>query len=129
MIKTILLYEKDTICSKIYAEFFEQQGFNTICVTTIDEFLSSIKSQPIDVIITDAKILLNSATDFFNHIQRLSDSHPIIFLSEKKYSSQLKEKIAPATHKTIEKPVTLIQMLSVVNHEINEFKNYSTDPF
>ena len=120
----ILLLEDDYNLSETVCEYFEEEGFDVVCVYDGDEALSKIYEQNFDLLLLDVNVPKKSGFEILKEVRASGKTTPAIFITSLNSMSSLEEGFLSGCDDYIRKPFEIKELLLRVQTLIKkEFSN------
>lgn len=120
----ILLLEDDYNLSETVCEYFEEEGFDVVCVYDGDEALSKIYEQNFDLLLLDVNVPKKSGFEILKEVRASGKTTPAIFITSLNSMSSLEEGFESGCDDYIRKPFEIKELLLRVQTLIKkEFSN------
>ena len=120
----ILLLEDDYNLSETVCEYFEEEGFDVVCVYDGDEALSKIYEQNFDLLLLDVNVPKKSGFEVLKEVRSIGKTTPAIFITSLNSMSSLEEGFLSGCDDYIRKPFEIKELLLRVQTLIKkEFSN------
>ena len=107
----ILLLEDDLNLSETVAEYFDEQGFEVVCVYDGDEAISSIYENHFDLLLLDVNVPNKNGFDVLKEIRAQNNNVPAIFTTSLNSMNSLEEGYISGCDDYIRKPFELRELL------------------
>ena len=107
----ILLLEDDLNLSETVAEYFDEQGFEVVCVYDGDDAISSIYENHFDLLLLDVNIPNKNGFDVLKEIRAQNNNVPAIFTTSLNSMNSLEEGYISGCDDYIRKPFELRELL------------------
>ena len=120
----ILLLEDDLNLSETVCEYFEEQGFDVICVYDGDDAVSAIYENSFDLLLLDVNVPNKNGFEVLKEIRKEKNSVPAIFTTSLNSMDSLEEGYLSGCDDYIRKPFEIKELLLRVQTLIKkEFSN------
>ena len=120
----ILLLEDDYNLSETVCEYFEEEGFDVVCVHDGDDALSKIYEQNFDLLLLDVNVPKKSGFEVLKEVRAIGKTTPAIFITSLNSMSSLEEGFLSGCDDYIRKPFEIKELLLRVQTLIKkEFSN------
>ncbi|BAK73619.1 response regulator transcription factor [Arcobacter sp. L] len=120
----ILLLEDDLNLSETVSDYFEEQGFDVVCVYDGDEAISSIYEHNFDLLLLDVNVPNKSGFDVLKEVRNQNKNTPAIFITSLNSMDSLEEGFSCGCDDYIRKPFELKELLIRVQTILKrEFSN------
>ena len=100
----ILLLEDDLNLSETVAEYFDEQGFEVVCVYDGDDAISSIYENHFDLLLLDVNVPNKNGFDVLKEIRAQNNNVPAIFTTSLNSMNSLEEGYISGCDNYIRKP-------------------------
>ena len=123
---TVFIVEDDLVISKLYKEFLEISGFDTLCANNGEkavEIYRTILKKP-DIILMDHRMPIKNGLDASNEILEIDKDSKIIFVSADPMAKT--EALALGAIKFIKKPFSIKDLVLLINDILNLSKFKAT---
>jgi two-component system, OmpR family, response regulator len=107
----ILLLEDDLNLSETVAEYFDEQGFDVICVYDGDDAIASIYENHFDLLLLDVNVPNKNGFDVLKEIRAQNNNIPAIFTTSLNSMDSLEEGYNSGCDDYIRKPFELRELL------------------
>ena len=107
----ILLLEDDYNLSETVCEYFEEEGFDVVCVHDGDDALSKIYEQNFDLLLLDVNVPKKSGFEVLKEVRSIGKTTPAIFITSLNSMSSLEEGFLSGCDDYIRKPFELKELL------------------
>ena len=107
----ILLLEDDLNLSETVAEYFDEQGFEVVCVYDGDDAISSIYENHFDLLLLDVNVPNKNGFDVLKEIRAQNNNVPAIFTTSLNSMNSLEEGYISGCDDYIRKPFELRELL------------------
>ena len=107
----ILLLEDDLNLSETVAEYFDEQGFDVVCVYDGDDAISSIYENHFDLLLLDVNVPNKNGFDVLKEIRAQNNNVPAIFTTSLNSMNSLEEGYISGCDDYIRKPFELRELL------------------
>ena len=107
----ILLLEDDLNLSETVAEYFDEQGFDVVCVYDGDDAISSIYENNFDLLLLDVNVPNKNGFDVLKEIRAQNNNVPAIFTTSLNSMNSLEEGYISGCDDYIRKPFELRELL------------------
>jgi DNA-binding response OmpR family regulator len=107
----ILLLEDDLNLSETIAEYFDEQGFDVICVYDGDDAISSIYENNFDLLLLDVNVPNKNGFEVLKEIRTQNNNVPAIFTTSLNSMDSLEEGYLSGCDDYIRKPFELRELL------------------
>ena len=107
----ILLLEDDLNLSETVAEYFDEQGFEVVCVYDGDDAISSIYENHFDLLLLDVNVPNKNGFDVLKEIRAQNNNVPAIFTTSLNSMDSLEEGYNSGCDDYIRKPFELRELL------------------
>lgn len=107
----ILLLEDDLNLSETVCEYFEENGFDVVCVYDGDEAISAIYENSFDLLLLDVNVPNKNGFDVLKEIRKEKNSVPAIFTTSLNSMDSLEEGYLSGCDDYIRKPFELKELL------------------
>ena len=107
----ILLLEDDLNLSETVCEYFEEQGFDVICVYDGDDAISAIYENSFDLLLLDVNVPNKNGFEVLKEIRKEKNSVPAIFTTSLNSMDSLEEGYLSGCDDYIRKPFELKELL------------------
>jgi two-component system, OmpR family, response regulator len=107
----ILLLEDDLNLSETIAEYFDEQGFDVVCVYDGDDAISSIYENNFDLLLLDVNVPNKNGFDVLKEIRAQNNNVPAIFTTSLNSMDSLEEGYISGCDDYIRKPFELRELL------------------
>ena len=107
----ILLLEDDLNLSETVAEYFDEQGFDVVCVYDGDDAISSIYENNFDLLLLDVNVPNKNGFDVLKEIRAQNNNVPAIFTTSLNSMDSLEEGYTSGCDDYIRKPFELRELL------------------
>jgi two-component system, OmpR family, response regulator len=107
----ILLLEDDLNLSETVAEYFDEQGFDVICVYDGDDAIASIYENHFDLLLLDVNVPNKNGFDVLKEIRTQNNNVPAIFTTSLNSMDSLEEGYNSGCDDYIRKPFELRELL------------------
>jgi two-component system, OmpR family, response regulator len=107
----ILLLEDDLNLSETVCEYFEEHGFDVVCVYDGDEAISAIYENSFDLLLLDVNVPNKNGFDVLKEIRKEKNSVPAIFTTSLNSMDSLEEGYLSGCDDYIRKPFELKELL------------------
>ena len=107
----ILLLEDDLNLSETVAEYFDEQGFEVVCVYDGDDAISSIYENHFDLLLLDVNVPNKNGFDVLKEIRAQNNNVPAIFTTSLNSMNSLEEGYISGCDDYIRKPFQLRELL------------------
>ena len=107
----ILLLEDDLNLSETVAEYFDEQGFEVVCVYDGDDAISSIYENHFDLLLLDVNVPNKNGFDVLKEIRAQNNNVPAIFTTSLNSMDSLEEGYTSGCDDYIRKPFELRELL------------------
>jgi DNA-binding response OmpR family regulator len=107
----ILLLEDDLNLSETVAEYFDEQGFDVICVYDGDDAIASIYENHFDLLLLDVNVPNKNGFDVLKEIRAQNNNVPAIFTTSLNSMDSLEEGYTSGCDDYIRKPFELRELL------------------
>ena len=107
----ILLLEDDLNLSETVAEYFDEQGFEVVCVYDGDDAVSSIYENHFDLLLLDVNVPNKNGFDVLKEIRAQNNNVPAIFTTSLNSMNSLEEGYISGCDDYIRKPFELRELL------------------
>lgn len=107
----ILLLEDDYNLSETVAEYFEEEGFEVVCVYDGDEAIAKVYEQNFDLLLLDVNVPNKSGFDVLKETRSLGKTTPAIFITSLNSMDSLEEGFLSGCDDYIRKPFELKELL------------------
>ena len=107
----ILLLEDDLNLSETVAEYFDEQGFEVVCVYDGDDAISSIYENHFDFLLLDVNVPNKNGFDVLKEIRAQNNNVPAIFTTSLNSMNSLEEGYISGCDDYIRKPFELRELL------------------
>jgi DNA-binding response OmpR family regulator len=107
----ILLLEDDLNLSETVAEYFDEQGFDVICVYDGDDAIASIYENHFDLLLLDVNVPNKNGFDVLKEIRAQNNNVPAIFTTSLNSMDSLEEGYNSGCDDYIRKPFELRELL------------------
>ena len=107
----ILLLEDDLNLSETVAEYFDEQGFDVICVYDGDDAIASIYENHFDLLLLDVNVPNKNGFDVLKEIRAQNNNVPAIFTTSLNSMNSLEEGYTSGCDDYIRKPFELRELL------------------
>ncbi len=106
----ILLLEDDYNLSETVCEYFEEEGFDVVCVYDGDDALSKIYEQNFDLLLLDVNVPKKSGFEVLKEVRAIGKTTPAIFITSLNSMSSLEEGFTSGCDDYIRKPFELKEL-------------------
>ena len=106
-----LLLEDDLNLSETVAEYFDEQGFEVVCVYDGDDAISSIYENHFDLLLLDVNVPNKNGFDVLKEIRAQNNNVPAIFTTSLNSMNSLEEGYISGCDDYIRKPFELRELL------------------
>ena len=107
----ILLLEDDLNLSETVAEYFDEQGFDVVCVYDGDDAIASIYENHFDLLLLDVNVPNKNGFDVLKEIRAQNNNVPAIFTTSLNSMDSLEEGYNSGCDDYIRKPFELRELL------------------
>ena len=107
----ILLLEDDLNLSETVAEYFDEQGFEVVCVYDGDDAISSIYENHFDLLLLDVNVPNKNGFDVLKEIRAQNNNVPAIFTTSLNSMNSLEEGYISGCDDYIRNPFELRELL------------------
>ena len=107
----ILLLEDDLNLSETVAEYFDEQGFDVVCVYDGDDAIASIYENHFDLLLLDVNVPNKNGFDVLKEIRAQNNNVPAIFTTSLNSMNSLEEGYISGCDDYIRKPFELRELL------------------
>ena len=107
----ILLLEDDLNLSETVCEYFEEQGFDVICVYDGDDAISAIYENSFDLLLLDVNVPNKNGFEVLKEIRKEKNSVPAIFTTSLNSMDSLEQGYSSGCDDYIRKPFELKELL------------------
>ena len=107
----ILLLEDDLNLSETVAEYFDEQGFEVVCVYDGDDAIASIYENHFDLLLLDVNVPNKNGFDVLKEIRAQNNNVPAIFTTSLNSMNSLEEGYISGCDDYIRKPFELRELL------------------
>jgi two-component system, OmpR family, response regulator len=107
----ILLLEDDLNLSETVAEYFDEQGFDVVCVYDGDDAIASIYENHFDLLLLDVNVPNKNGFDVLKEIRAQKNNVPAIFTTSLNSMDSLEEGYTSGCDDYIRKPFELRELL------------------
>ena len=107
----ILLLEDDLNLSETVAEYFDEQGFDVVCVYDGDDAIASIYENHFDLLLLDVNVPNKNGFDVLKEIRAQNNNVPAIFTTSLNSMDSLEEGYTSGCDDYIRKPFELRELL------------------
>ena len=107
----ILLLEDDLNLSETVAEYFDEQGYEVVCVYDGDDAISSIYENHFDLLLLDVNVPNKNGFDVLKEIRAQNNNVPAIFTTSLNSMNSLEEGYISGCDDYIRKPFELRELL------------------
>lgn len=107
----ILLLEDDLNLSETVCEYFEEQGFDVICVYDGDDAISAIYENSFDLLLLDVNVPNKNGFEVLKEVRNEKNSVPAIFTTSLNSMDSLEEGYLSGCDDYIRKPFELKELL------------------
>ena len=123
----ILLLEDDYNLSETVCEYFEEEGFDVVCVHDGDDALSKIYEQNFDLLLLDVNVPKKSGFEVLKEVRAIGKTTPAIFITSLNSMSSLEEGFLSGCNDYIRKPFDMIELKFRIEALIKNHFNSSDD--
>jgi two-component system, OmpR family, response regulator len=107
----ILLLEDDLNLSETLSDYFEEQGFEVVCVYDGDDAISAIYESNFDLLLLDVNVPKKNGFDVLKEIRSQNNNIPAIFTTSLNSMDSLEEGFLSGCDDYIRKPFELKELL------------------
>ena len=107
----ILLLEDDLNLSETVCEYFEEQGFEVICVYNGDEAICAIYENSFDLLLLDVNVPNKNGFEVLKEVRRDDNNTPAIFITSLNSMDSLEQGYSSGCDDYIRKPFELKELL------------------
>ena len=123
----ILLLEDDLNLSETVAEYFDEQGFDVICVYDGDDAIAAIYENHFDLLLLDVNVPNKNGFDVLKEIRAQNNKVPAIFTTSLNSMDSLEEGYTSGCDDYIRKPFELRELLFRVQTILKREFSQKTD--
>ena len=109
----ILLLEDDLNLSETVCEYFEEQGFEVICVYNGDEAICAIYENSFDLLLLDVNVPNKNGFEVLKEVRKENNNVPAIFTTSLNSMDSLEEGYLSGCDDYIRKPFELKELLFI----------------
>ena len=112
----ILLLEDDYNLSETVCEYFEEEGFDVVCVYDGDEALSKIYEQNFDLLLLDVNVPKKSGFEVLKEVRAIGKTTPAIFITSLNMVEDMQKGFDSGCDDYIKKPFELKELDLRINN-------------
>lgn len=118
MTPTIVIVDDDRQICELYAEFFHQNGFTVHTAFSAADALKIIREWDPDIVLCDIIMPGEDGFSLYEKVRLLNPDLPFVFITGYEHDKKILDRLKETGRKWIAKPVTLEELMSLVNSEL-----------
>ncbi|MGC9364436.1 MAG: response regulator [Fidelibacterota bacterium] len=114
----IVIVDDDRQICELFSEFFQQNGFTVYTAFSAADALKIIRERDPDIVLSDIIMPGEDGFSLYEKVQLFNPDLPFVFITGYEHDKKILARLKETGRKWIAKPVTLEELMSLVNSEL-----------